>query len=214
MPFLFFAAVALIGAAIHRHRDTQPRSAARTLEIFLVWWMVVAVGVAAINGPCAGLGFVMAMMCDLRFAAPGTKLTTAFARRGLVAEYGLSWVLPRVIGPARAMDLLLSGRTLLAEEASHLGVVDRLTDLDQALAEATEYARELATYSSPASMATIKRQVYDDLEQPLAAATADAYTYMDESFERSDFAEGVASFVERREPRFPPLGDEVGAARS
>ncbi len=191
--------------AVAEQRDPRPQSLPRTLGKPVI---------AAINGPCAGLGFVMAMMCDMRFAAPGTKLTTAFARRGLIAEYGLSWVLPRAVGPARALDLLLSGRTFLAEEAAHLGVVDRLTDLDGALAEATDYARELATFSSPASMATIKRQVYDDLEQQLAAATTDAYTYMDESFERPDFKEGVDSFVERREPRFPPLGEQVRASAS
>ena len=122
-------------------------------------------------------------------------------------------MLPRIIGPSRALDLLLSGRTFLAEEAAELGVVDRLTEPGQALTEATAYAKELATFSSPASMATIKRQVYDDLEQPLAAATTDAYKYMDESFERPDFREGVDSFVERREPRFPSVGNKVGMPR-
>jgi enoyl-CoA hydratase/carnithine racemase len=182
-------------------RDPRPQSLPRSLQKPVI---------AAINGPCAGLGFVMAMMCDMRFASAGTKLTTAFARRGLIAEYGLSWVLPRIAGPSRALDLLLSGRTFLAEEAAQLGVVDRLTETGEALAEATAYAKDLATFSSPASMATIKRQVYDDLEQPLATATTDAYTYMDQSFERPDFREGVDSFVERREPRFPPLGDQIG----
>ncbi len=182
-------------------RDPRPQSLPRSLQKPVI---------AAINGPCAGLGFVMAMMCDLRFASAGAKLTTAFARRGLIAEYGLAWVLPRIAGPSRALDLLLSGRTFLAEEAAQLGVVDRLTESGKAVAETMAYAKELATFSSPASMATIKRQVYDDLEQPLAAATNDAYKYMDQSFERPDFREGVDSFVDRREPHFPPLGDQVG----
>src|SRR5207245_9521181 len=73
--------------------------------------------IAAINGPCAGLGLVQALMCDIRFAAEGAKLTTAFARRGLVAEHGISWILPRLVGPARALDLLLSGRVVLAHAA-------------------------------------------------------------------------------------------------
>lgn len=176
--------------------DPRPQSLPRSLRKPVI---------AAINGPCAGLGFVMAMMCDLRFAASGAKLTTAFARRGLIAEYGLSWVLPRVAGTSAALDLLLSGRTFLAEEAEQLGVVDRITTAGQTAEGAHAYAAELARYSSPASMATIKRQLYDDLEQGLTQATAAAVDYMECSFERSDFREGVESFVERRPPDFPPL---------
>ena len=99
--------------------------------------------VAAINGPCAGIGLVQALMCDIRFAAEGAKLTTAFARRGLVAEHGISWILPRLVGPARALDLLLSGRVVLAEEAAELGLVNRALPGDRLLDEAL--ARRLAT---------------------------------------------------------------------
>jgi enoyl-CoA hydratase/carnithine racemase len=176
--------------------DPRPQSLPRSLRKPVI---------AAINGPCAGLGFVIAMMCDIRFAAAGAKLTTAFARRGLIAEYGLSWVLPRVSGASAALDLLLSGRTFLAEEAARLGVVDRLTEEGRAGEEAHAYAVELALYSSPASMATIKRQLYDDLQQGLAQSSAAAVGYMEQSFGRPDFREGVESFVERRAPDFPPL---------
>ena len=160
---------------------------------------------AAINGPCAGLGLVMAAMCDFRFAARGAKLTTAFARRGLVAEYGLSWILPRLVGPSKSLDLLLSARTLLAEEAFELGFVDRLTDAGHVLEAAVEYAHELALHSSPASMEAIKRQVYEDLERGLNAAADTAEERMLESFARPDFREGIDSFTERRPPRFPAL---------
>lgn len=177
--------------------DPRPQSLPRALRKPVI---------AAINGPCAGLGFVIAMMCDIRFASAGAKLTTAFARRGLIAEYGLSWVLPRVSGTSAALDLLLSGRTLLAEEAERLGVVDRLTEEGRASEEAHAYAVELARYSSPASMATIKRQLYDDLIRDLPQADAAAAEQMERSFERPDFREGVESFVERRPPDFPPLG--------
>src|ERR1700693_1189015 len=108
--------------------------------------------IAAINGPCAGLGLVHAVMCDLRFAAASAKLTTAFARRGLVAEHGVSWILPRLVGPARALDLLLSGRIVLGAEAAELGLVNRAVEDGSALEEAVEYARMLASESSPASM--------------------------------------------------------------
>jgi enoyl-CoA hydratase/carnithine racemase len=177
-------------------RDPRPQSFPRSLRKPVI---------AAINGPCAGLGFVMAMMCDIRFASPGAKLTTAFARRGLIAEYGLSWVLPRLAGVSTALDLLLSGRTFLAQEALRLGIVDRLSEEGQAAADAHLYAAELASLSSPASMAAIKHQVYADLEQGLAQSTADALIQMQRSFERPDFREGVESFVERRPPNFPPV---------
>lgn len=160
---------------------------------------------AAVNGACAGLGLVMAVMCDMRFAAKGAKLTTAFARRGLIAEYGLSWILPRLVGPSKSLDLLLSARTLLAEEAYELGLVDRLAEPEQVLETTREYARDLVAHSSPASMATIKRQVYEDLEHGLGAAVAAGEAHMHESFARPDFEEGVDSFVERRAPRFPAL---------
>jgi enoyl-CoA hydratase/carnithine racemase len=161
--------------------------------------------VAAINGPCAGIGLVQALMCDIRFAAKGAKITTAFSRRGLVAEHGISWILPRLVGPARALDLLVSGRVALAEEAAELGLVNRALEPERLLDETLAYARDLAANCSPASMATMKTQVYKDLERDLEPALAEANRLMADSLGAADFREGVASFVERREPRFAPL---------
>ena len=161
--------------------------------------------VAAINGACAGIGLVQALMCDVRFAAEGAKLTTAFARRGLIAEHGISWLLPRLVGPARALDLLLSARVVLAHEACELGLVNRVLSPDLLLSSTLEYARDLAANCSPASMATIKRQVYTDLERTLPDALARADELMLASFTAPDFVEGVSSFVERREPRFAAI---------
>jgi enoyl-CoA hydratase/carnithine racemase len=158
--------------------------------------------IAAINGPAAGLGLVMALMCDIRFAASGAKLTTAFARRGLIAEHGISWVLPRLVGSANALDLLFSGRVVLAEEAAAMGLVNAVHPGDELLDRTLEYAKELATLSSPTSMAVMKRQVYEHLERGAAEALDESNQLMAESFERPDFAEGVASFVEGRPPRF------------
>ncbi|HEY2718530.1 MAG TPA: enoyl-CoA hydratase [Solirubrobacteraceae bacterium] len=170
--------------------------------------------IAAINGPCAGIGLVQALMCDVRFVAEDAKLTTAFARRGLVAEHGISWILPRLVGPARALDLLLSGRVVLGREAVELGLANRATPKETVLEETLAYAHELATQCSPASMATMKRQVYAALDEGLPDAEAEADRLMLASFSAPDFVEGVSSFVERRAPRFPPLAsDEIARMR-
>ncbi len=168
--------------------------------------------VAAVNGPVAGIGLVLALMCDIRFIADDAKVTTAFARRGLVAEYGIGWILPRLAGPATAMDLLFSGRIMLGTEAAELGLANRALPADQVLDETIAYARELATFSSPASMAAMKKQVYADLERGLSAAADEANKLMLESFQRPDFVEGVQSFVEKREPDFPPVTSERAPA--
>lgn len=165
--------------------------------------------IAAINGACAGIGLVQALMCDLRFAAEGAKLTTAFARRGLVAEHGISWMLPRLVGPARALDLLLSGRVVFAEEAHELGLVNRVLPPDRLLEATLDYARELVVNCSPASMATMKRQVYADLQRTLPDALAQADQLMLASFTAPDFVEGVTSFLERRDPRFAALDSQA-----
>lgn len=160
--------------------------------------------IAAVNGPCAGLGFVRAMFCDIRFAAAGAKFTTAFARRGLVAEYGLSWLMPRLVGMSRSLDVLLSGRVFLAEEAYELGLVNRVVDGDVVEA-AMDYARELTTYCSPASMADMKRQVWADSVGSLAESWERTEKLMLASFDREDLKEGIVSYLENRAPDFPSL---------
>jgi enoyl-CoA hydratase/carnithine racemase len=162
--------------------------------------------IAAINGACAGLGLVQALMCDIRFAAEGAKITTAFARRGLVAEHGMSWLLPRLVGPASALDLLLSGRVLLAEEALELGLLNRVMRPDSLLELTVDYAQDIARSCSPASLATIKQQIYGDLQRDLPTALAAADDLMLASFTAPDFVEGVTSFTERRDPRFAAIG--------
>jgi enoyl-CoA hydratase/carnithine racemase len=161
--------------------------------------------IAAINGAAAGLGLVEALYCDLRFCTPKAKLTTAFVRRGLIAEYGISWLLPRLVGPSRALDLLLSGRVVLGEEAFAMGLVDRLVEPDALVDTTVAYAQDLAASCSPTSMAIIKDQVQRHLDVGLEEALADAERLMAESFERPDVGEGVASYVDQRPPAFPPL---------
>jgi len=166
--------------------------------------------IAAINGACAGLGLAFALTCDLRFCAQNAKLTAAFSRRGLIAEHGTSWILPRLVGPARALDLLISARVIRGSEAADLGLVNRAVEDERLLEVVLEYARDLAENVSPASMATIKRQVYEALSLPLDDALAEANRLMLESFSKPDFAEGVQSFVQKRPPAFLPVAGNVG----
>jgi enoyl-CoA hydratase/carnithine racemase len=163
--------------------------------------------IAAINGACAGLGLVQALLLDIRFAAQGAKFTTAFARRGLIAEHSISWTLPRIVGTSVALDLLVSARTFTADEAKDLGVVNRVCPADQVVAEAMAYAKEVAANVSPASMASIKRQVYRHLTMTLDEALADSNEIMKESLVGPDFSEGVHSFLDKRPPAFSPLGE-------
>lgn len=158
--------------------------------------------IAAINGACAGLGLVHALLCDIRFAAEGAKFTSAFARRGLIAEHGVAWLLPRVVGLSRSMDILLSGRVFVAEEAAQMGLVDRVFPADRLLEETLAYARDMATWCSPASMREMKAQLWQQAWGSIEENVADANRRMVASFGRPDFKEGVDSYVEKREPRF------------
>lgn len=162
--------------------------------------------IAAINGPAAGLGLVEALFCDIRFSVPTAKLTSAFSRLGLIAEYGAAWLLPRLVGTSRALDLLMSARVVTGEQAHAIGLVDFLAGPETLVDEAVAYANELAENCSPASMDTIKSQVFEALGCGFNDAVARADAAMLESFRGSDVQEGVSSHLGRRPPRFAPLG--------
>jgi enoyl-CoA hydratase/carnithine racemase len=158
--------------------------------------------IAALNGATAGLGLVISLYCDLRMAADGAVFTTAFARRGLIAEHGVSWMLPRLVGLQNALDLLLSGRKFTAAEALAMGLVSQVHPAAGLADGVRAYARELAEMVSPRSMRVMKRQIWEAQFQTLAEATALAGEEMRQSFGAEDFKEGVAHFVEKRAPRF------------
>jgi enoyl-CoA hydratase/carnithine racemase len=163
--------------------------------------------IAAINGACAGIGLVQALVCDVRFMARGARLSTAYAKLGIPAEYGLSWLLPRLVGVEWTLDLLLSARRVEAEEAQHIGLVTRVCDAETLQDDAHAYARLLATGSSPHAMAAIRRQVWGDLSRGYTEANEMWLATMTRLNrpDNPDFAEGVAALVERRAPRFAPL---------
>lgn len=161
--------------------------------------------IAAINGPVAGMSFALALFCDLRFASERAKFTTAFVRRGLIAEWGIGWTLPRLVGTGHALDLLWSARTIDAAEAGRMGLVNRVLPHDDLLPFVRDYVRELAENCSPTSISVMKRQVYTGMERELGDSMGEAIRLMRESFDRPDFKEGVSSFLEKRPPRFDRL---------
>ena len=161
--------------------------------------------IAVINGAAAGIGLLQALYCDLRFVAAEARLSTAFVRRGLVAELGMSWMLPRLTGRGPALDLLLSGRKFSGEEAFALGLAERVLPFDEVYDAAWAYARDLAANCSPIAMAAIKEQVLLDADRALPVAVADAIARVGDPVHRPDYQEGVASFAEGRAPRFAPL---------
>jgi enoyl-CoA hydratase/carnithine racemase len=158
--------------------------------------------IAAVNGPAAGVGLSIALGCDLRFAATSATFTTSFARRGLAAEHGIAWMLPRVVGLPHALDLLLSARTVGAEEACRIGLCNRVVSDAELLASSVAYAVELAERCSPRSLRIIKRQLWEATAQPLSEVLDIADREMNASFASEDFQEGVAHFREKRVARF------------
>lgn len=161
--------------------------------------------IAAINGPAAGLGFMLAMWCDIRIAAADAKLTTAFARLGLVAEHGAAWLIPRIVGRSRAADLLLSGRTVTGAEAEAMGLVNRAVESAHTLTEALNYARDLVRTGAPASWRTIKQQLADAGQLSVQDAYEQATRLMIPALASADHREGVAAWREKRAPRFEPV---------
>ena len=161
--------------------------------------------IAAINGACAGLGFSYAVFCDLRFVDRTARFATAFSQRGLIAEHGVSWMLPRLIGPANTLDILWSGRRFDGEEAGRLGLANRVCEPGECVADAVAYLREISEVAAPNSLMLMKKQIYRHLNAELRAAMVESEVWMDESLARGDFKEGVSSFVERRPPNFSRL---------
>lgn len=160
--------------------------------------------IAAINGRCAGFGLVQALMCDVRFGAAGTRMSTAFARRGLPALHGIAWLLPRLVGTSQATELILSGRTFASEEAAAIGLLHQLVEPAEVLPAALAYAADLAQNCAPSSWLDMKTQLRQADSQSLAEAVEDGLVREKRALSSADFAEGIASFMERRPPAFGP----------
>jgi enoyl-CoA hydratase/carnithine racemase len=158
--------------------------------------------IAAINGPVVGLGLVVALYCDIRLASDAARFGTAFAQRGLIAEYGMAWMLPRLVGHANALDLLFSARMIDTAEALRMGLVNQVYPRETFLESVQKYVAGLASSVSPRSLRVIKRQVYDAMFQTLAESFESSEQEMLASLQSEDFKEGVAHFIEKRAPAF------------
>lgn len=154
--------------------------------------------IAAINGAAAGVGLVMACYADIRFAVPGAKLTTAHGPLNLPAEYGLSWLLPRLIGGARALELILSSRKFLTDEAHQIGLIHRLVGPEDLLSETRAYAADLIARVSPEALRQSRRQTYLDFHRDIGASVREANALMDEMVKQSDYKEAIRAFLEKR----------------
>ncbi len=158
--------------------------------------------IAAINGPAAGVGFIMALYCDIRFAKEGAVFSSAFSKRGLIAEWGVGWILPRLVGIARANDILFSSRKFTADEAEKMGLVNRTFSKEEFDSSVFEYAKELAKSVSPRSVRIMKEQIYNAQRETIDENLESSMKAMIESFDTEDFKEGVAHFIEKRAPKF------------
>ena len=161
--------------------------------------------IAAINGPAAGIGLIMALYADVRFMSDKAVMTTSFSQRGLIAEHGISWLLPRLVGPANALDLLLSSRRISASEAKDMGLVNKVFAADTFMENVLAYAHVLADTVSPRSMAVMKAQVWKSYFQDFGEALVTADAEMPPSFKWPDFKEGVAHFLQKRAPKFADI---------
>ena len=188
------------GEAPGKARSDEGRRARPALFSFLL--DISKPVIAAINGVGAGGGFVLAMMCDLRFMADDASLITVFSKRGLIAEHGTSWLLPRMVGLSRALDLLWSSRKVDSAEAHRIGLADRVVPGERLLDEVQAYVAQMAETVSPRALAVIKAQVHRHLESSFEAAALESDALMGEALKHPDAAEGARSFIERRPPRF------------
>lgn len=185
---------------LENYRDSSVRSDFRKRYSYLM--AIPKPIIAAVNGPAVGLGLVVSLYCDLRFASEKARFSTAFSRRGLIAEHGISWMLPRIVGQSNALDLLFSARTIDAHEALHMGLVNRVFPEEHFMRGVMDYAGELARSVSPRSLRVMKRQVYEAQFQTLAEALITADEEFVLSLDCEDFKEGVAHFLEKRPPAF------------
>ncbi len=197
------------GGEERKNLDADPGDKSMGANFKVAFTYIMAIRkpvIVGVNGACAGLGMSIALLGDMRFGTEKSKFVTAFAQRGLIAEHGQSWILPRLIGSSRALDLLWSSRKVGADESLRIGLLDRVVAADELLTECKAYIENLAANCSPTSIMMMKKQIYRHMNMDLHDAMTESNEWMAQSLKREDFKEGVASFVEKRAPGFNRIG--------
>ena len=199
----------VLAATASRGSGSRAQPAADELPgLFSYFLRVPKPVIAAVNGVAAGGGFVLAAMCDVRFASTAASFTAVFTKRGLVAEHGTTWTVPRLVGAGRALDLLWTSRRIDAAEAARIGLVEHVVEPGELVAAASRYVAELAATVSPAALADTKRMVYTHLGQGYAEALPDADATAWRAIDRPDAREGAQALLEKRAPEFSRLGSK------
>lgn len=188
--------LAMPGEGVHHHFEAS----------FAYHFALSKPVIAAINGPAAGVGLVLACFADIRFAVPGVKFTTAHGKLNFPAEYGLSWLLPRQIGLARANDLLLTSRVFLSDEAAEMGLINALVSPEALMSHTLEYARQMKNTVSPGSLRETRRQIYLDQHRDVGTSVRASELLIDEMSRHPDYREGVNAFLEKRPPQWSGPG--------
>ncbi len=157
--------------------------------------------ICALNGPAAGYGLDIALGCDMRVASTKSKLAAVFTKRGILPESGGTWLLPRLLGWAKAAEVAFKGHTLSAEESLELGLVNAVVEPDQLMSTANEWAAEIAA-NAPIAVQATKRMMRLGLDETFEANVHHVYLQLLPLFGTEDFKEGVKSFMEKRPPQF------------
>lgn len=200
------------GADLSRIKAPDAESQALRTAEPREYWFPLSIGkpiVAAIHGPCLGIGLQQAIFCDIRFAASDARIGAPYVRRGIVGEMGITWMISRLCGVGAANDIMLSGRTLSGTEAAAIGLVNAALDADKVFDHAMAYARDLAANCSPLAMRTVKMQLYHDLMDDFTPSFARSERLLDEVLRGEDVKEGIAAVLERRPVRFPGLDSSL-----
>jgi enoyl-CoA hydratase/carnithine racemase len=191
------------GTAFQAPKDDLPAGTRPDYRTQYSWIMALKKPViGAINGACVGMGFTLSLYQDIRIASDKARMGLIFTQRGLAIEHGSSWMLPRIIGATRAMELAVTGRLVDAQEALAIGLVNRVVPHDKLMETAREVASQIANKCSPLGVAQAKKMVWEHLFTDLGTAIKENDAAVQIMTKSEDFKEGVKAFIEKRSPRF------------
>lgn len=191
----------VFGADAHAAHDEAQGVDSDSVPDRSAFWTMRTPVIGALNGAAVGAGLTVPMLFDLRIVAEDAKLGFVFTRRGSVPDANITWLLPRLVGLERALELLMTGRTFTGAEAAAMGLALEAVPRDEVLPRALALAHELATWSAPAAVGLVKQLVHESLgETDRKAAFARETKVIWWAGEQPDAMEGVLSFLEKREP--------------